>query len=96
MGAAATSQDSLEIARLLKKMAAAADRVFVVADSSKLGQTALSRSGRLQDWAGLVTHAAADRSILTALRKTGVRVVVGHRGLIGSTVIPLNRIDHFR
>ena len=72
----AVYQDSLEIARMLTKMAASAARVFVLADSSKLGRTALCRFGRLQDWAGLVTDAAADRSMLTVLRKSGSRVIV--------------------
>ena len=72
----AVYQDSPEIASMLTKMAAAAARVFVVADGSKLGRTALWRFGRLRDWAALVTDRTADRSILSALRKAGVRVIV--------------------
>jgi DeoR family transcriptional regulator, fructose operon transcriptional repressor len=72
----AVYQTSPEIARLLMKMAASAVRVFVVADGSKLGRTALCRFGRLQDWSALVTDAAADRSTLTALKKAGARVIV--------------------
>jgi DeoR family transcriptional regulator, fructose operon transcriptional repressor len=72
----AVYQDSPEIARMLTKMAAAAARVFVVADHSKLGRTALCRFGRLRDWAGLITDAAADRCELAALRKAGARVIV--------------------
>ncbi len=68
-------QDSPELARMLTKMAASAARVFVVADSSKLGKTALCRFGRLQDWAALVTDAAADRSLCVSLKKAGVRVI---------------------
>ena len=68
-------QESPEIARMLTKMAASAGRVYVVADASKLGQTALWRFGRLQDWAALITDAAADRSLLASLRKAGVRVI---------------------
>ena len=50
---AASTRDSAEVARMLTKMAASAGRVFVVADGSKLGKTALwhhrpgSRLGRL-------------------------------------------------
>jgi DeoR/GlpR family transcriptional regulator of sugar metabolism len=66
---------SPEVARMLGKMAAAAHRVFVVADHSKLGQTALWRFGRLQDWAGLVTDANADRRLLGSLRKSGVCII---------------------
>ena len=68
-------QESPEIARMLTKMAASAGRVYVVADASKLGKTALWRFGRLQDWAALITDAAADRSLLASLRKAGVRVI---------------------
>ena len=52
-----------EVARLLSKMALAAARVFVVADSSKLGKTALCRSGRLQDCTALVTDSAQPRAV---------------------------------
>jgi DeoR/GlpR family transcriptional regulator of sugar metabolism len=68
-------QDSPEVARMLTKMAASAGRVFVVADGSKLDQTALWRVGRLQAWAGLITDAAADRSVLASLKRAGVRVM---------------------
>jgi DeoR/GlpR family transcriptional regulator of sugar metabolism len=71
----AVYQESPELARMLGKMAASAGRVFVVADSSKLGKTALWRFGRLSDWAALVTDAAADRSVLASLKKAGVRVI---------------------
>ena len=60
---------------MLTKMAASAGRVFVVADGSKLGKTALWRFGRLADWAALITDASADRSVLAALKKAGVRVI---------------------
>jgi DeoR/GlpR family transcriptional regulator of sugar metabolism len=71
----AVYQESPELARMLTKMAASAGRVFVVADSSKLGKSALWRFGRLQDWAALITDAAADRSIVTSLTRAGVRVI---------------------
>lgn len=68
-------QASPEVARLLTKMAASAGRVYVVADASKLGRTALWRFGRLQDWVALITDAAADRSLLASLKRVGVRVL---------------------
>jgi DeoR/GlpR family transcriptional regulator of sugar metabolism len=70
----AVYNNSPEVARMLTKMAAAAQRVYVVADHSKLGKTALYRYGRLKDFAGLITDAAADRAMLSSLRKAGVRV----------------------
>jgi len=66
---------SPEVARMLTKMAAAAGGVYVVADHSKLGQTALWRFGQLKDWTGLVTDAEADRAVVAALQKSGVHVI---------------------
>ena len=71
----AVYQESPEVARLLTRMAASAGRVFVVADGSKLGKTALWRFGRLSDWAALITDDSANRSILASLKKAGVRVI---------------------
>ncbi len=71
----AVYQESPEVARMLTKMAASAGRVFVVADSSKLGKTALWRFGRLPDWAALITDSSADRATLASLKKAGVRVI---------------------
>jgi DeoR/GlpR family transcriptional regulator of sugar metabolism len=62
---------------MLSKMAASAGRVFVVADSSKLGKTALFRFGRIKDWAGLITDSGANRSLLASLRRTGACVIKG-------------------
>jgi DeoR/GlpR family transcriptional regulator of sugar metabolism len=71
----AVYQESPEIARLLGRMTASAARVFVVADGSKLGKTALWRFGRLSDWAALITDASADRSLLASLKKAGAHVI---------------------
>ena len=68
-------QESPEVARMLTRMAASAGRVYVVADGSKLGKTALWRFGRLADWAALITDASADRSLLASLKKAGVRII---------------------
>jgi len=67
----AVYNQSPEVARMLTKMAAAASRVYVVADHSKLGQTALCRFGHLKDWTGLVTDAKADRRTERQARKIG-------------------------
>jgi DeoR family transcriptional regulator, fructose operon transcriptional repressor len=69
-------QESPELARMLTKMSASAGRVYVVADGSKLGKTALWRFGSMTDWAALITDASADRSILAALKKAGVRIII--------------------
>jgi len=66
---------SLNVGRMLSKMAAAADRVFVVADSTKIGKTALTRFGNLAAWAGLITDSGLSRSAATALKRARVRVL---------------------
>jgi len=71
----AVYNQSPEVARMLTKMAEAAGRVYVVADHSKLGRTALWRFGHLKDWAGLVTDAGADRSFLASLQKSGIHII---------------------
>jgi len=73
-------QESPEVARLLTKMAAAVERVFVVADHSKLGRKALARCGRLQDWAGLITDSGADGQLVSALKRAGARVTRSRTG----------------
>ena len=75
-------QNSPELARMLKKMAASATRVFVVADSSKLGCRDLCRVERLKQWeATLVTDHGADRAMLAALKRSGARVIKAPPGL---------------
>ena len=63
------------LARMLAKMADAADRVYAVADSSKLGRKALMRFGDLSQWDGLITDNGADDSLLAQLGRNGVRVI---------------------
>lgn len=58
------------------KMAESVERMYVVADHSKLGRTALRRFAHLGAWAGLITDPGADRSLLGALRDAGVHVMV--------------------
>jgi DeoR family fructose operon transcriptional repressor len=71
----AVYQESPEVARMLTRMAASAGRVYVVADSSKLGKVALWRFGQLSNWAALITNASADRSLLASLKKAGVNII---------------------
>lgn len=69
---------SPEIARMLGRMAQSAQRVFVVADSSKLGKSALCRFGRLSDFEALITDDAADRAMVASLRKASANVITAH------------------
>jgi len=62
---------------VLLKMAAAASRVYVAADSTKLGRRGLRRFARLTQWAGLITDSRADPKFLNALRKQAIQVVIG-------------------
>jgi DeoR/GlpR family transcriptional regulator of sugar metabolism len=68
--------NSLAVARMLRKMADRATRVFVVADSSKLGKTGLMRFGQLNKWAALITDKHADKSQLRSLKAAGATVIV--------------------
>jgi len=45
---------------MLLRMAASAERVFVAADHSKLGKSALRCFGQLRQWAGLITDQGCD------------------------------------
>jgi len=67
---------SPEVARMLGKMAAAAGSVYVVADSSKVGRTALVRFGHLARWGGLITDARLTRTQAAALRRAGVKLTL--------------------
>jgi DeoR/GlpR family transcriptional regulator of sugar metabolism len=57
-------------------MAAAARRVYVVADHTKLGRTALAKFGNLADFDGLITDASADPGAVRKLRAAGVVVTL--------------------
>jgi DeoR/GlpR family transcriptional regulator of sugar metabolism len=62
---------SLTVARMLVKMIGAAQQVYVVADASKLGRTALASFGQLADFSGLITDASAP----TPVRDTRVNLI---------------------
>jgi DeoR/GlpR family transcriptional regulator of sugar metabolism len=65
---------SPEVARMLVLMAKAARKVYVVADSSKVGRSELMRFGNLRRWDGLVTDRALPRKLASALARAGVRI----------------------
>ncbi|NQU11384.1 DeoR/GlpR transcriptional regulator [bacterium] len=66
----------LAVGRMLRRMAASAARVYVLADSAKLGRTSLVRFGQLSRWAALVTDARADPHQLRSLKSAGATIVV--------------------
>lgn len=66
---------SPEVARMLVHMAKAARKIFVVADSSKIGRTELMRFGSLRRWDGLITDRDLPRRQAAALARAGVKVL---------------------
>ena len=61
---------------VLLRMAASADHVYVVADHSKLGRSALRCFGCLREWEGLITDHECDDEFVRGLRDLGIRVMV--------------------
>jgi len=61
---------------MLSKMAERAGRVYVLADSSKLGKSGLMRFGQLEKWTMLITDSRADKAQLEALENAGIKVIV--------------------
>ncbi len=66
---------SLPVGRMLSKMAAAARRVFIIADSSKIGRTALMKFGHLSQWEGLITDSSLTAEMSAALARARVHVI---------------------
>ncbi|MCC6579856.1 MAG: DeoR/GlpR transcriptional regulator [Phycisphaeraceae bacterium] len=67
---------SAEQGPMLSRMAAAADKRYIVADHTKLAQRALIRFGHLKDWHGLITDRGAPAPTVARLRKAGVHVIL--------------------
>ncbi|NLE38653.1 MAG: DeoR/GlpR transcriptional regulator [Pirellulaceae bacterium] len=61
---------------VLLAMAGSADRVYVVADHTKLGKTTLRCFGQLGQWTGLITDAGCDPKYVARLRELGNEVIV--------------------
>ncbi len=70
-----TYSHSIEVAHLIASMAAAADVVYVVADSSKIGRASLAKSGSLSEWDALITDPDLDAAKARELKKHGVKVI---------------------
>jgi DeoR/GlpR family transcriptional regulator of sugar metabolism len=77
---------SLDVARMLERMVQSAGGTYVVADSSKIGRTAMARFGNAAAWRGLITDGEVTPEQLTALRKAGVNVLVAGEVRNGSEV----------
>lgn len=66
---------STAVARMLQKMAGSAERVYAVADHSKVGKTALMRFGDISKWHGLITDSKLDPTWHKRFKETGVRLI---------------------
>ncbi len=66
---------SMAVARMLTRMATSARQVYVVADSTKIGKTALTRFGILKEWDGLITDRGLPAAQASSLKHAGVRVI---------------------
>lgn len=65
---------SPEVASMLTKMTMAAQQVYVIADHSKVGRTALVRFGNISKWNGLITDKGLTPSQAFAMRNSGIRL----------------------
>jgi len=66
-GTGVAYNQSVDVAHLISAMAKAANRVFFVADSSKIGHTALGRIGSLTQWDGLICDSGLPADALSTL-----------------------------
>lgn len=66
---------STTVARMLQKMAGSAERVYAVADHSKVGKTALMRFGDISKWQGLITDSDLDTTWHKRFKQAGVRLI---------------------
>lgn len=71
-------QDSVELGRMLGRMAASARRAYAVVDHSKIGRVGLMRFGRLGEpgssWAGLISDARLPAHQRQALAARGIQL----------------------
>lgn len=67
----------IELAQLDRKMLRQAGKVYILADSSKIGQVSLIRNGSLREVAGLITDGGIAPEHQEALRALGVQVIAG-------------------
>lgn len=63
------------VGQMLGKMAAAAQCVYVVADHTKVGRTAMMRFGDVKNWRGLITDDEVDPALKRKMVRAGVKFV---------------------
>ena len=81
----------LRLARVDAKMRSRASRTYILADSSKIGRTALARNGSLHMVEALVTDDQIDKRVLREFRSQGINVIIARTGNV-----PRHRKDKHR
>ena len=61
---------------MLQKMILASDRVYILADSTKIGLKALGRFGDLRKLAGLITDTGISPTTRRTLKAAGVKLII--------------------
>ncbi|MCX7018274.1 MAG: DeoR/GlpR family DNA-binding transcription regulator [bacterium] len=70
----------LRLARVDAKMRTRAPRTYILADSSKIGRTALARNGSLSGVEALITDNQIDKHVLREFRSQGINVIIARDG----------------
>ena len=68
--------DDMQVAAVDKKIRTRAKKTYVLADSSKIGKTALTRHGFLHEVAGLITDSGISKKEVQSLEKLGAKLIV--------------------
>lgn len=71
-----TYNADIRLARVDQKMRSRCERTFIVADSRKIGHTALARNGTIVELSGLITDSEADKNWVRAMRRAGANVIL--------------------
>ena len=68
--------NDISLARMLDKMVGASERIYAVADHTKIGQKGLMRYSSLVKWQGLVTDGDIPNKARNSLRRSGVKLII--------------------
>lgn len=67
--------DDMRIAKVDQEIRKQAQKVYILSDSSKLGQTALANNGKLKDIDALITDDRIDLEQKESLEKNGAKII---------------------
>jgi DeoR/GlpR family transcriptional regulator of sugar metabolism len=71
--------EDIQIAHVDQKIRQRADRTYVLADTSKIGKTALATNGMLSEVEALITDEKITSEQLTALEQSGGTIIIAER-----------------